>query len=149
MNCTQKLEEAIALSLRFTAYTGYKIRTPQRKARYNDKNRVRRKDAKEWALRRSGCSDTAEIKKYLKMLGKKLDLRLTSAWIAVNLEFADAIKLLKEEVKLALSLLDYDSNKVPKWSVGDQVRMDRLSADASFQPPLRIMAISDGTLLEL
>lgn len=121
MNCTQKTEEAIALSSRFTAYTGYKIRTPQRKARYNDKTRIRHKDAKEWALRRSGCSDTAEIKKYLKILGKKLDLRLTSAWIAVNLEFADAIKSLQEEVKLAQSLLDYDSNKVPKWSVGDQV----------------------------
>ncbi len=71
------------------------IQTPQRRAKLHDKQRIRRKDAKEWALRRSGCSSTAEVKKYLKVLGKKLDLRLTSAWIAVNKEFADEIKQLK------------------------------------------------------
>lgn len=60
------------------------VKTPQRKARYNDKTRIRRKDAKEWALRRSRCADTAEVKKYLKILGKKLDLRLTSAWVAMR-----------------------------------------------------------------
>lgn len=50
--------------------------TPQRKAKLHDKQRIRLKDAKSWALRRSGCNSTAEIKKYLKILGKKLDLRL-------------------------------------------------------------------------
>ena len=79
----------------FTAYRGFQIQTPQRKARYSDKQRVRLKDIKSWALCRSGCSDTAEIKKYLKILRKKLDLRLTSAWVAVNKEFAELIKQLK------------------------------------------------------
>lgn len=68
------------------------VSTPQRKARYSDKQRIRLKDAKSWALRRSGCSNTAEIKKYLKILGKKLDLRLTSAWIAIYKELAEAIR---------------------------------------------------------
>lgn len=68
---------------------------PQRKAKLHDKQRIRLKDAKSWAFRRSGCNNTVEIKKYLKVLGKKLDLRMTSAWIAVNLEFADSIKQLK------------------------------------------------------
>lgn len=68
------------------------VSTPQRKARYSDKHRIRLKDAKSWALRRSGCSNTAEIKKYLKILGKKLDLRLTSAWLAIYKELAEAIR---------------------------------------------------------
>lgn len=139
MNCTQKTEEAIALSSRFTAYIGYQIRTPQRKARYNDKTRIRHKDAKEWALRRSGCSDTAEIKKYLKMLGKKLDLRLTSAWIAVNLEFADAIKLMKEEVKLLVG-------DCVEWTGYKPIQ----ACIAQWFPLKKIVAINDGkALLEL
>ncbi|KJH70203.1 hypothetical protein [Aliterella atlantica] len=69
-----------------------RVRTPQRRARYSDKQRIRLKDAKSWVLRRSGCSNTAEIKKYLKILGKKLDLRLTSAWIAIYKELAEAIR---------------------------------------------------------
>lgn len=114
------------------------VRTPQRKARYNDKQRIRFKDAKLWALRRSGCSDTIEVKKYLKVLGKKLDLRLTSAWIAVNLEFADAIKSLKEEAK---------------WSVGDHVEWigyKPMQAYICQWFPLSIVAIKNGkALLEL
>lgn len=59
--------------------------TPQRKAKLHDKQRIRLKGAKSsWALRRSGCNSTAEIKQYLKILGKKLDLRLTSAWVAMR-----------------------------------------------------------------
>lgn len=69
-----------------------RVRTPQRKAKYSDKQRIRLKDAKSWALRRSGCSNTAQIKKYLKILGKKLDLRLTSAWLAIYKELADLIR---------------------------------------------------------
>lgn len=70
------------------------ILTPQRKACYRDKHRIRLKDVKSWALRRAGCKNAAEVKKYLKTLNLKLDLRLTSAWIAVNIEFASDIKSL-------------------------------------------------------
>lgn len=76
------------------AFDKKQVSTPQRKARYSDKHRIRLKDAKSWALRRSGCSNTAEIKKYLNILGKKLDLRLTSAWVAIYKELAGAIKTL-------------------------------------------------------
>lgn len=93
------------------------IQTPQRRAKLHDKQRIRRKDAKEWALRRSGCSSTAEVKKYLKVLGKKLDLRLTSAWIAVNKEFADEIKQLKS---------------ADMFSVGDRVDFKEYSARTAY-----------------
>ena len=104
------------------------IKTHQRKAKLHDKQRIRRKDAKEWVLRRSGCSDTAEIKKYLKILGKKLDLRLTSAGISVNLQFADSIKSLKEETK---------------WSVGDaRERVCGKSIFKALLSSLRALAVS-------
>ena len=108
------------------------IQTPQRKARYNDKQRIRFKDAKSWALRRSGCVNTAEVKKYLKILGHKLDLRLTSAWVAVNKEFADAIK----QIKLAET-----------FSVGDKVEWTGyrpIDAHICTWFPLVITAIVDG-----
>lgn len=143
------------------------IKTPQRKAKLHDKQRIRRKDAKSWALRRSGCSDTAEIKKYLKILGKKLDLRLTSAWVAmrdwgknsstpnslVNKEFADSIK----QLKLAET-----------FSIGDKVEWSRQvisgqricpeKPGSGYRPidahicawfPLVITAIIDGTQLDM
>ena len=75
------------------------FKVPQRKARYNDKNRIRFKEAKEWALTHSGCSSTKEIKHYLKILGKRYDLRYTSSWVSLRVECADAIKQLKDEVK--------------------------------------------------
>lgn len=64
----------------------------QRKAKYHDKLRTKRKDVQAWVLRRTGMSSTAEIKAALKKLGKKLDLRLTSAWIEVNLNWCDRIQ---------------------------------------------------------
>lgn len=108
------------------------VKTPQRKAKLHDKQRIRRKDAKEWALRRSRCADTAEVKKYLKILGKKLDLRLTSAWVAVNKEFADSIK----QLKLAET-----------FSVGDKVEWTGyrpIDAHICAWFPLVITAIKDG-----
>lgn len=108
------------------------IQTPQRKAKLHDKQRIRLKDAKSWALRRSGCNSTAEIKKYLKILGKKLDLRLTSAWVAVNKEFADSIK----QIKLAET-----------FSIGDKVEWTGyrpIDAHICAWFPLVITAIIDG-----
>ncbi len=108
------------------------VKTPQCKAKLHDKQRIRRKDAKLWALRRSGCNSTSEIKKYLKILGKKLDLRLTSAWVAVNKEFADSIK----QLKLAET-----------FSIGDKVEWTGyrpIDAHICTWFPLVITAIIDG-----
>lgn len=107
MNCTQFAEQAIA-NLKLLQYEDAQvntfghspspsrpIKTPQRKARLHDKQRIRLKDVKSWALKRSDCKDTAEIKKYLKILNISLDLRYTSAWIAINKEIAEKIKQIK------------------------------------------------------
>lgn len=72
------------------------LKTPQRKARYNDKERIRLKDAKKWALVATGCFSTVEVKHWLKKLGIKLDLRLTAAWVAVWKELATLIKAISK-----------------------------------------------------
>lgn len=137
MNFTQ-FNELATTTTELITQLEQQIQTPQRKARYNDKQRIRLKDVKSWALQRSGCADTKEVKKYLKILRKKLDLRLTSAWIAVNNEFADTIKSIKEEVK---------------WSVGDAVEWTGYKPMQAYICqwfPLRILAIENGkALLEL
>ena len=107
MNCTQ-FEEQVIANLKLLQYLkaqvntfvhspspSRSIKTPQRKARLHDKQRIRLKDVKSWALKRSDCKDTAEIKKYLKILNISLDLRYTSAWIAINKELAEKIKQIK------------------------------------------------------
>ncbi len=73
------------------------VKVTQRKARYSDKNRVRRKDAKREALLVTGCSSTAEVGFYLKKLGYKIDLRMTAGWLAVKLQYRVDIKRLKLE----------------------------------------------------
>lgn len=67
------------------------VRTPQRKANYNDKDRPRRKDLKAEAFQKYSCSCTADVKKYLKVLKIKLDLRLTAAWKAIVRELHNEI----------------------------------------------------------
>ncbi|MGL4619131.1 MAG: hypothetical protein ACRCZS_08745 [Chroococcidiopsis sp.] len=64
---------------------------PQRKARYSDRTRVRRQDVRGWVLHRTGAQNTQEIKAALKKLGRKLDLRLSAAWMEINLNLVDAI----------------------------------------------------------
>lgn len=123
MNSTQFCEKAIA-----------QVQTPQRKAKYNDKQRIRLKDAKSWALKRSGCRDTAEIKKYLKILGKKLDLRLTSAWIAIIKELANLIA-------------DLVSILTTTPSLGDRVRWtgyQPMQAYITQWEPFQIVSINQG-----
>lgn len=71
-----------------------KVRIPQRKAKYHDKTRVRFADIKRIALRDCKCVDTSEIKRRLKLLGVKLDLRLTSAWIALAWELQHALAVI-------------------------------------------------------
>lgn len=67
------------------------VSTPQRKARYNDKDRVRLKDIKAIALKKCCASSTYEIKQRLISLGIKLDLRLTAAWVAIASELSDSL----------------------------------------------------------
>lgn len=70
---------------------GLVIATPQRKARYSDKARVRLKDIKAIALGKCHASSTYEIKQRLIELGIKLDLRLTAAWIAIANELSTCL----------------------------------------------------------
>lgn len=67
------------------------VRTPQRRANYNDKTRFRRVDLKQIAFKKYSCSSNAQIKNYLKVLGFKLDLRLTAAWVAIVYELGQEI----------------------------------------------------------
>ena len=67
------------------------IATPQRKARYNDKTRVRLKDVKAIALHKCHASSTHDVKQRLEGLGIKLDLRLTAAWIAIANELSSCL----------------------------------------------------------
>ena len=46
----------------------------QRKAKYHDKSRTRRKEVQAWVFRRTGLSTTAQIKAALKKLGIHRDL---------------------------------------------------------------------------
>lgn len=88
MHCTVG-QTAIATT---TACLKAEVHTPQRKAKYSDRSRIRLKDIKRTALRDIGCSSSTEIKKYLQALGIKLDLRLTAAWVAIVFELRNRIK---------------------------------------------------------
>ena len=113
-----------------TAITSGKteVHTPQRKARLYDKQRVRLKDVKGWALKRCGCSSSTEVKKYLKQLGTVLDLRMTSAWIAINSELAPAIIDLKEAAT-------YTGSEV-LFSPGDRVIWAQRLRESTLPPRL-------------
>lgn len=69
----------------------YRVKTPQRKANYKDKTRIRLKDLKDIAFRKYGVNSTAEIKQLLVQLKIKLDLRLSSAWDAICFELKSEI----------------------------------------------------------
>lgn len=75
---------------------GIRVRTPQRKAKYHDKTRIRKANIKAIALRETRCHDAAEMKQRLKKLGINLDLRLTAAWIAIAWELKERIAKLWE-----------------------------------------------------
>lgn len=110
------------------------LKTPQRRARYSDKQRIRLKDAKRWAFQHTGCSNTSEIKKYLKILVKKLDLRLTSAWLAIVRELAIAIKNLRVQ-------------QTDNCQVGDRIQFNQDKVDRAYLQqwePFAIVAIVNG-----
>lgn len=100
------------------------IHTPQRKAQYHDKNRWRLKPLKAAVLLETGCKSSAEVKKYLKMLGVSLDLRLISAWKAIKFELEKEIVAIKEKetiaVKAVTEALLHDK---PLFQIGDPVKL--------------------------
>lgn len=74
------------------------ITIAQRRAQYHYKDRLRWIDAKRMALSATGCVDTAEVKKWLKVLGvRHLSLRMTSAWVAVRCDLAIKIKTVRNK----------------------------------------------------
>ena len=86
-----------------------RVRTPTRKARYHDKARVRLADIKVIALRDCKCSDAAEMKRRLRILGVSLDLRYTSSWIAIAWELQNhlvAILPLKPRILTSEEMLE-------------------------------------------
>ncbi len=105
------------------------IFTPQRKARYSDKNRDRLKDLKEGVLFVTGCASSAEIKKYLKMLGVKLDLRLTAAWKAIKLELQEKIK----DFKNFLAIEVYEEKTLVSLEIQKLEESKQKGAIASFK----------------
>ena len=103
----------------------------QRKAKYHDKSRTRRKDVQAWVFHRTGLSTTAQVKAALKKLGIRRDLRLTSAWIDINLNYCNAL------APKSLNL----------FQKGDRVTLKEYSARIAYLEawsPFSIMAIEGG-----
>lgn len=98
-------------------------RIPQRKANYSDKTRIRYKEAQGWVFRRTGLKSTSEVKKYLKVLKISLDLRLTSAWREINLNWVEKIVALIGDRPLfnvgdRVHLIEYSPRQIhlERWS---------------------------------
>jgi hypothetical protein len=122
------------------------LQTRQQKARYNDKYRVRRADIKAIALRECKCADTAEMKRRLKILGVKLDLRLTSAWIAIVWELQNDLLALAEK---RLDIEDFsEEKKACPIKVGDRVFWKNAPAYIESWGALQVLAIR-GDLADL
>jgi hypothetical protein len=118
------------------------IKTYQRKANYNDKYRIRLCEKKKSALQKCRCVDTAEVKRKLKLLGIKLDLRLTTAWIAIEKELSEEIAALAmfplEETSNRARELDRSSN----IKVGERVFWKNAPAFVELWGALEVLAIS-------
>lgn len=95
-----------------------RVRTPQRNALYHDKHRVKLKDAKKWALVASGCFSTKEVKYWLKKLKVGLNLRMTSAWVAIWKELAPSIKSAKQIETTVVPM-----SATSKFKVGDRAQL--------------------------
>lgn len=124
-----------------------RIRTPQRKAVYHDKHRVKLKDAKKWALVASGCFSTKEVKYWLKKLKVGLNLRMTSAWIAIWKELAPNIKSIKQTETNVAAM----SAPTTNIKVGDKVEWTGYTPMQSYICqwfPLEVLSI-DGDMAHL
>lgn len=82
------------------------LHVPQRKARYSDRTRIRRRDVQGWVFHRTGARTTAEIKAALNSLGKKLDLRLSAAWLEINMNLVDAIAHIIKRLRISIKVGD-------------------------------------------
>jgi hypothetical protein len=124
------------------------VSTIQRKANYNDKTRIRLCQKKKSALQKCRCVDTAEVKRKLKLLGVKLDLRLTTAWIAIEKELSEEI------AALAIFPLEETSNRARELDrsssikVGERVFWKNAPAFVELWGALEVLAIS-GEIAEL
>lgn len=83
--------------------TAIVITVLQLRADPKDKNRVKWADAKRMALEATECSDTTSVRKWLNVLGvgNLLNLRMTSAWVAVRVDLAHVIKAHKAKMERA------------------------------------------------
>lgn len=108
MHCTIAFD-AIATT---TTCCNYKVKTPQRKANYKNKERLRLKDLKRIAFKQYSCSSTNQIKQLLQQLGVKLDLRLTSAWDALVFELRSRLLELCSPIKpgMLVEIIDCPGN---------------------------------------
>ena len=114
-----------------------KVRTPQRKAKYHDKARFKLKKLKQIAFNEYGCTSTAQIKRYLKFLKTRLDLRLTAAWQALVFELRNRILAIKE-------ILDSQDQAGPSFKVGDSVFWKNAPLYLHcWWGPLKIMSIAN------
>ena len=98
------------------------VHTPQRRANYNDKSRLKRGDLQESAFKYLGLGvelnrrqKTAIIKKKLHILGIKLDLRLTSAWDAIVFELLPALRIVEIPPKPQVGYEVFWNFKNPKY----------------------------------
>lgn len=118
------------------------IKITQRRAKYHDRTRTRRKDVQAWVFCRTGLSTTAEVKRYLLKLGQRRDLRLTAAWVDINLNYADAIAaLVKAEVQCDRSFAS------PAFKVGDRVSLIEYTARLAHLEswsPFSILEVAEG-----
>lgn len=127
------------------------IRTPQRKAKYSDKTRVRLKDLKSLAFTQCGWKSTQNIKKYLKVLGIKLDLRLTAAWQALVFELRlliNTAKSIEDAITTPVPLTDFkrldqakNSDAAPQAeSVGGMYSVWDMDADINLVTSTRLVS---------
>lgn len=119
--------------------------TPIRRANYNDKSRIRLAAAKHTALIECGWGTTANVKKYLAVLGLNLDLRYTSSWVALYLD----LKPQMTAAKAIVEALEEPPVK-SKFKVGDPVIWNNAPVYLEAWGALKIEAIaSDMAQLEL
>lgn len=117
----------------------------KRKARYHDKSRIRLKDIKAEAIRKCGCTSSAEIKQCLLALKVKLDLRYTCSWITIARQLCDAIASVRQTIDLS----DQEDKKppLPEIKVGDRVRWDYQEPMLCYLEqwfPLEVLSIANG-----
>ncbi len=107
--------------------------------------RVRLKDIKAEALRKSGCNSSALILQCLKALKVKLDLRYTCTWLVVARQMCNAIA----SVRRTIDLTDRGDKKppLPEIKVGDRVRWDYQEPMLCYLEqwfPLEVLSIANG-----